>query len=106
MKRISSKDAITHAAADLTHALLNLTPTSPITKLGEKQTADLRKLVEVFTKAAPPKSDTTSEGAYPRDNVRRGPCATYEGGPKRGHIIPTRKRTKTTISTCAPNNPI
>ena len=52
--RISSKDAATHAAADLTHALLNPTPNSPLTTLGDKQIAALRKLAEIFNKASPP----------------------------------------------------
>ena len=42
--RLSSKDAATNAATDLTYALLNPTPTSPLTTLGNKQTAALRKL--------------------------------------------------------------
>ena len=38
---ISSEDAATHAAADLTHTLLNPNLVSPITTLGDKQTAAL-----------------------------------------------------------------
>ena len=50
---ISSKDAATHAAADLTHTLLNPTPTRTLTALGDNQTAELRKLSEIFTNDSP-----------------------------------------------------
>ena len=42
--RISSKDAATHASADLAHALLNSSPTSPLTILGNKKRATLKQL--------------------------------------------------------------
>ena len=55
LPRLSSKYAATHAASDLTHALLNPTPNSPLTTIGDKQTSSLRQLAEIFTKALPPK---------------------------------------------------
>ena len=102
---ISSKDTETHADADLTHYLLNPTTTSQLISLGDKQTESLRQLAEIFTKAAAPPKDTTSEGSYPRVNTRRVPCVTSEGGPTRGHIIPIRTRIETTTSTCTPPHP-
>ena len=50
--RLSSKDSETHADVDLTHVLLNPTPTSPLKTLGNKQTSALRKLTEIFTNAS------------------------------------------------------
>ena len=50
---LSSKDSETHAAAFLIYALLNPTPTSPLTTLGGNQKAALRRLAEIFNKAAP-----------------------------------------------------
>ena len=52
--RVSSQDAAEHAAMDLTHALPNPTPTSPLITLVHKKIAALRKLAEIFTKASPP----------------------------------------------------
>ena len=50
---IYSKDAATHAAADLTHTLLNPTPTRTLTALGDNQTVELRQLSEIFTNDSP-----------------------------------------------------
>ena len=38
LPRMSSEYTVTYAAADLTHNLLNLTPTGPLTNLGSKYT--------------------------------------------------------------------
>ena len=54
LPKIYSKDAEKHAADDLPHTLLNPTPTIPLTVLGDKKTAALRNLAEIFTKAALP----------------------------------------------------
>ena len=54
MPRLYYMDSETHAAEDLTHALINPTPTIPLTTLRDNQTAALRKIAEIFNKAAPP----------------------------------------------------
>ena len=51
---MSSKDTAMHAVTDLIHTLFNPTPTIKITALGNKQTAALRQLSEIITKAAYP----------------------------------------------------
>ena len=102
---MSSKYVETHAAVDLIHTLINQTPTIPLTTLGDKQTAALKPLAEIFNMAAPPTSDTTSKGEYPRSNSRSVPCATSEGGPTSKYIIPTMRRTKTVTSTRTHNHP-
>ena len=50
---MSSTDAATHAAADLTNALLNPTPNIPLTTLGKNQTSDLKQIFEVLNMADP-----------------------------------------------------
>ena len=70
---ISSKDAETHAAADLIHTLINPTPTTPLTTLGYKQTAALNPLAEIFNMVPPPQVTPP-----PRVNT---PEATPEASP-------------------------
>ena len=50
---LSPADAVTSAAADLTEALQNPTPSIPIPHLGEKQTTTLRKLAAILNTAVP-----------------------------------------------------
>ena len=105
LKRISSKDAITHAAADLTHALLNPTPTSLLTTLGDNKIAALMQLAEIFTKPAPPQvtpplrvhtPETTADAAPetplrvdPHGDIAFQPGHTPRRPPQRvPHLIP------------------
>ena len=54
LPRMSSKDAASHATADLTHTLLNPTPNSPLKTLGDKKKSPLKQLAEIFNMVAPP----------------------------------------------------
>eukprot|EP00957_Ditylum_brightwellii_P140695 10717480-Ditylum_brightwellii.AAC.1 len=53
MPKTASKDASTHAALDLIHALQNPTPATPFNQVGQKQMDALRKLAEIFQTALP-----------------------------------------------------
>ena len=50
---LSPADAVTSAAADLTEALQNPTPSIPIPHLGEKQITALRQIADIFNTAVP-----------------------------------------------------
>eukprot|EP00957_Ditylum_brightwellii_P178564 13601813-Ditylum_brightwellii.AAC.1 len=53
MPKTSSKDAATHAALDLIHALQNPAPAAPFSQVGQKQMNVLRKLADIFQTALP-----------------------------------------------------
>jgi hypothetical protein len=48
----------THAAADLTHALLHLQPAGPFCKIGNEQTIALKRLAGIFEGAKQQQSKT------------------------------------------------
>ena len=76
MKLLSSLDAATTAAADLTHALLNPAPAAPFAHIGQEQTAALKQLANIFnsatnTKAAQQKQSDT----HPLPRVTASPAS-------------------------------
>jgi hypothetical protein len=54
----SSSELVTHAAADLTHALLNPKPAGPFCQVGDEQAIALRKLANIFVSAKPKQAST------------------------------------------------
>ena len=66
---MSSKYVATHVASELTHFLLNPTPTNPLTALSDKETEALKQLAEIFNKVAlppqvtPPPPEATPEAS-------------------------------------------
>ena len=69
---ISSEDAVTHAPADITHVLLNPTPTIPLTALGSKNTASLKQLAEIFNMAVTPQ-DSPPTNSVPQEQKNSTP---------------------------------
>jgi hypothetical protein len=51
----SSRDLATHAATELTHALLNPQPAGPFCQVGDEQAITLRKLATIFEASKPNK---------------------------------------------------
>ena len=54
MPKMSSTDAIIHAAQDLIHALKNPAPASPLVTLGNLRKESLRSLADIFVKVTSP----------------------------------------------------
>eukprot|EP00957_Ditylum_brightwellii_P061397 4660441-Ditylum_brightwellii.AAC.1 len=53
MPKAASKDAATHVALDLIHALQNPAPDAPFSQLGQKQMDALHKLADIFQTGLP-----------------------------------------------------
>jgi hypothetical protein len=75
---ISSADAVTIAAADLTHALQNPTPTTPFKQPGTERMKAIKKLAAIFEEMAPqhvttPRVDTTYQSIIPSPRVETVP---------------------------------
>jgi hypothetical protein len=62
----SSRELATQAAADLTHALLNLQPAGPFCQVGDEQAIALRRLANIFRAA---KLKSGKEKLTPQDEV-------------------------------------
>ena len=82
LPRISSKDVATHAAADLTHTLLNPNTTCPLTELGDKQKVALKKLAEIFTKDTPPQETPPPRVHTPEATLDVAPETPLRVNPK------------------------
>ena len=66
---MSSESAETHAAVDLTYTLLNPTPTSPLTYLGDKHTAALKQLASIFNMSVPPQATPPATRALQQEEA-------------------------------------
>ena len=66
----SSTENETIAARELTHALQNPTPASPLSNIGDKQMEALHQLAKLFQQAVK-KSDNTSNSVAPPNNLWR-----------------------------------
>ena len=67
--RMYSEDAATRTATELTHDILNQTPTIPLTMLGLKQTLALNKFAEIFNIAAPSQVPTPENAMLQRQKT-------------------------------------
>ena len=69
-------DATFHAAQDLIYTLQNPEPTRPLSKLGNGNKGELKKIAKISRKSTPPSSDY--EGASQGDS----PIETQKGEPR------------------------
>jgi hypothetical protein len=92
---ISSADATPIAAADLTHALRNPTPTTPFKQPGTERMRAIKKLAAIFEDMSPqqaptPRVDTPDQSISP---------------PPRVETVPTRKVTTPRVTTTLTTRP-